>query len=150
MLPFFSSRRKGSGYAPLQGFIRPGFRRMGDQLSSARGSLSPIGTDLLDPETVLANEAFTKGSPSSELFGTSTDLDTGRQVGNDRILKFWAGTCPVPPKRERRSQGYKNAESTSPGSAPPGAASFATCLPVPFPPFCLLMILKTGEASKNC
>ena len=42
----------------------------GNQLSSARRFLPALETDLLDPEAVLANEAFPKGSPRPDFFGT--------------------------------------------------------------------------------
>jgi hypothetical protein len=41
---------------------------MGNQSSVARRSLPIMETDLPDPETVLSNEVFTKGSPRPDHF----------------------------------------------------------------------------------
>jgi len=48
----------------------------GHQPFTAWRSLPVIGTDLLDPEAVLANEAFPKGSPRPNYFRHPTSVQT--------------------------------------------------------------------------
>jgi hypothetical protein len=69
---------------------------MGNQSSTARRSLPVMETNLFDPETVLANEAFPKGSPRPDSFSHPASDQTQASPEPNTVQGRQACLCCYP------------------------------------------------------